>query len=330
MRKEVKKGSISTISNNEVILDDTGKPSIMVRIPKFKLSDVIDGAPEVTHPAFIIDGVEVPEIFISKYQNVIVNDRAYSAPFQQPEVNIDFDEAVKACEKKGPGWHLMSNAEWAAIALWCKKNGTLPRGNNDWGNDYSHKDEKGICFDDCKVLTGSGPASWSHDGTPDGIFDLNGNVWEWVSGLRLVDGEIQVVPDNNVAKHIDQSQESTEWQSIKVGDKSIKYSKTSEGLKITTDDPKGRYSSCSFKDIETDIEVPDILKSLALYPSDNTELTDYFWAWLDGETLPFRGGCWGGAASAGVFFLSLDYPRSGANNYIGFRSAFVNLKSENL
>ena len=40
---------------------------------------------------------------------------------------------------------------------------------------------------------------WSHDGTPFGIWDLNGNVWEWVGELRIVDGEIQVIPDNDAA-----------------------------------------------------------------------------------------------------------------------------------
>lgn len=46
--------------NNTVLLDDMGMPSVMVRIPKFKISDVIDGGSSVTHPAFIVGGKEVP------------------------------------------------------------------------------------------------------------------------------------------------------------------------------------------------------------------------------------------------------------------------------
>ncbi|GAC43587.1 ATPase, partial [Paenibacillus popilliae ATCC 14706] len=114
---------------------------IMVRIPKFNLSDVIDGALDTPHPAFIVGGKEVPGIWVSKYQNIIVGSKAYSLPFQQPAVNVDYDQAREACESKGPGWHLISNAEWAAIALWAKKNGTLPRGNNNRGGDHSHDDE---------------------------------------------------------------------------------------------------------------------------------------------------------------------------------------------
>lgn len=44
--------------NNTVLFDDKGLPSIMVRIPKFKISDVIPGGSTATHPAFIVNGVE--------------------------------------------------------------------------------------------------------------------------------------------------------------------------------------------------------------------------------------------------------------------------------
>jgi len=172
--------------SNELIFDDFGKPSVMVKIAKFYLDEVIVGAPRIPHPAFVIDGAEIPEIYISKYQNIIVDGRAYSLPFQRPAGDITFDEVRKACEDKGHGWHLMTNAEWAAIALWTKKNNTLPRGNNNCGSDYRHPDEKGIAFDNYWVLTGSGPAAWAHDHTPYGIFDMNGNAWEWVAGLRLL------------------------------------------------------------------------------------------------------------------------------------------------
>ena len=41
--------------------------------------------------------------------------------------------------------------------------------------------------------------TWSHDGTPAGIWDLNGNVSEWVGGIRTVYGELQVLVNNNAA-----------------------------------------------------------------------------------------------------------------------------------
>lgn len=293
--------------NTTVLYDDALKPSMMVRIPKFKVSDVIPGGPEVTHPAFIVDGVEIPEIYISKYQNIIVNDRAYSLPFQEPATRINFDQAKQACEMKGKGWHLMTNAEWAAIALWCLKNGTLPRGNNNYGSDYHEEDERGVSFNDYQVLTGSGPATWTHDHTEDGIYDLNGNVWEWVAGLRLLSGEIQIIPDNNAAKAIDQSRFSEEWQPVTVDGKILKFTETDNGISLTTDEAEG-WDGCRFMDLESDVEVPELLKTLALFPAEGTNVEDRIWADADGECLPYRGGSWFVGSSAGVFGWYLNHP----------------------
>lgn len=48
----------SAFPTNKILTDDKGLPSVMVYIPKFKMSDVIDGAGDSTHPAFIVNGVE--------------------------------------------------------------------------------------------------------------------------------------------------------------------------------------------------------------------------------------------------------------------------------
>ena len=93
----------------------------MVRIPKFNISDVIDGGSNSVHPAFIVNGVEVDEIFISKYQNIVVNDRAYSLPMQDPRAYITFDQAKQHVKTKGTGWHLMTNAEWLRLPYGARK-----------------------------------------------------------------------------------------------------------------------------------------------------------------------------------------------------------------
>lgn len=133
--KEVQNLAVQISHPNNYIIYDVSKPSVMVAIPKFYLDDVIDGASHTVHPAFIINGVEQDTIYISKYQNVVENGRAYSLQMKDHTVNINFDHAWNYCKNKGAGRHLMTNAEWAAIALWCRKNGTMPKGNNNYGRD---------------------------------------------------------------------------------------------------------------------------------------------------------------------------------------------------
>ena len=349
---------------NTVLFDDLGMPSIMVVIPKGKISDVITGGPDTTHPAFIVNNVEKDKIYISKYQNIVYNGRAYSLPFKDPAVYVNFDQAKQYCEAKGFGWHLMTNAEWAYIALWCKKNGFMPRGNNYYGSDISAPHEKGVVtytYNDGGVIrigriaTGSGPASWAHDGTNNGIFDLNGNVWEWVGGLRLNNGEIQIIPDNNAAQAVDQSATSTLWKAI-LQDGSLvdpatagtlKFDNTTAGDSTTTSHdvggdpqvntvinnpmyiPGGQYdygySSVAFEALTTasGVTIPTILKALGLYPLDAQHGGDTLWVRNYGERLPFRGGGWGGGSGAGFFALSLADPRSRAFVSFGFRSAYV-------
>lgn len=334
---------------NTVRLDDLGLPSIMVRIPLFKNIDVITGGSDTPHPMFVVDGVQIPEVLISKYQNIVMNDRAYSLPFKDPRASLTFDQAKVFSENKGLGWHLMTNAEWAGIALWCKKNGFMPRGNNNFGADHSAAHERGVettretsPLRTNRVATGSGPASWAHDNTNNGIFDLNGNVWEWVGGMRLVDGEIQVIPNNNAARIVDQGAASGLWRAI-LPDGSLvapgtagtlKYdaeTATPSGIRINNvvQNPTTDATSLS-KTFETvaavgGVNIPEILRSLGLAPIDASHGADVLYARNNGERLPFRGGSWSFTSAAGVFSLSLSNPRSNSGTSIGFRSAFVNL-----
>ncbi len=91
--------------SNTVILDDRGLPSIVVAMPKLYLSDLLEGAPRVPHPAWMVDGMEKDVIYVSKYMNIVRDDRAYSLPAQDPRVFFTYDQAIDFCLNKGAGSH---------------------------------------------------------------------------------------------------------------------------------------------------------------------------------------------------------------------------------
>ncbi len=335
---------------NTVIYDDKGYPSIMVVIPMFYLDEVIDGAPHEPHPAFKVNGEIKDAIYISKYQNIVHDGRAYSLPSQDPKVYTTFDQALDYCKAKGAGWHLMTNAEWAAIALWCKKNGTMPRGNNNYGKDTVAAHEKGVPTYKYtsgeteyvgRVATGSGPASWAHDFTNEGIFDMNGNVHEWVHGLRLINGKIWVIAENDFDVQ-NEAGDTTGWydtgvyiDNTDVGNDLQESNDISGSLFLSdsrlnpmytggdVDDHYGyNYHSFETLTVKDGFAVPDILKWHGLNPIDADLGEDRLYVRNYGERLPLRGGYWSDGSGAGVFALYLNYRTFFSYSYVGFRSAF--------
>jgi len=117
---------------NTVKLDDVGMPSVMFVLPKYLSSQLNSNLGATVHPAWKVNNAEKNKVFISKYQNIVMNGRAYSLPMQGPAHSINWDNALAACRAKGELWGLTPMALWGAIALWCKTNGTMPRGNNNY------------------------------------------------------------------------------------------------------------------------------------------------------------------------------------------------------
>jgi hypothetical protein len=332
-----------------------GDPSVMVRVPKFNLEDIDPSLGSGPHPAFIVNGVTKNEIYVGAFQAILEKNCALSVPGQSPKVNINFDNAKAACAANGPGWHMMTAWEWAAIALWSMKNGTQPRGNTASGKAYEAGWETGTPAPDnaAKTLAGSGPASWRHDNTLQGIADLVGNVWEWNDGLKLVDGRFYFPVDNNF------SQEESAWPASAVyldasagpGDRSggahngtptlsnaiSKYSETPSpagGGDVGDFDYTHNTAwqslaiSTGYNGLAADVrqKMAQLLIAPKLNSSGDPIFADIkggIWARNYGTRFPLRGGNWGNGSVAGLGALYLDYLRAFVSYDVGFRPAFI-------
>jgi len=196
----------ATGGQQTVLYDDKGYPTIVQIIPKFNIEDVAPSLGSGVHPAFIVGGVEKSYIYIAVYPAAVMDGRAVSMAGLPPANYVTYDQAKQYCTSKGAGWHLMTNWEWAAIVLWCIKNGFQPRGNTNYGRahdatfEVGARDDKlapGTASGTARTLGGSGPASWRHNNSFPGIADMVGNVWEWQHGLKIVDGKIYMINDND-------------------------------------------------------------------------------------------------------------------------------------
>lgn len=340
--------------NNEILYDDKGMPSVMVKIPKMTFAELGLGASTATFPAFIVNGQEVNEIYISKYMNIVKNSRAYSLPGQDYGNNLNFDEARQACEAKGDGWHLMTAFEWGALINWCEKNGFIPLGNCAYGKWHTENNYKAIPMtkdgsgNTLHTAGGTGPLTWYHDQTPSGIADLCGNGWEWTGGVRTVKGELQILANNNAADAANsQAAASTLWMAIKASDGtlitpdgngtttgSVKMdwvsSKLTYDTSISDSSPGEHY--CLFKDITCSANISDdakaVLRALGMLPRSSSLITTYSRCYFNNaqdERSFYRGGYYSSSASCGFGSFHGNLGRSHRNADLGFRSAFVKL-----
>lgn len=337
---------------NELIYDNAGMPSIMVKIPKMTYKQLGMGESTAVHPAFIINGTEVDAIYISKYQNIVQDGRAYSLGGVDPAANLNFDQARQYCEAKGEGWHLMTRMEWGVLLRWCIANGVLPKGNNSFGKHSTESAYKAIptFMDGSKgigrVATGTGPLTWYHDQTPSGIADLVGNVWEWAGGIRMVYGELQILANNNGADAAhSQSASSTEWKAINAADGTLI---TPNGSGTTAGSVKADYIGGKLvwstnetvkADAWRDIQFSNITCDSTIGANAKLLLQNLGFLAYDGDTLEsanhcyfdngiaeicfYSGGGWYGSAY-GLASFSYD-ARSGTWTNLGFRSAYAKL-----
>ena len=178
---------------------------------------------------------------------------------------------------------------------------TQPKGNNSYGNDAADSDADGTTFGirdpqtgyytDGKwdrVLTGTGPRTWSHNQQSTGVWDLNGNVWEWV--------DLEVTANGTT-------------------------------IVITNGFPGAGYSMPTTSSYVNQLEDTDAtVKTMAIpktLGSANASYgNDYCWVNVTANTYAaLRGGSWLTAGDAGVFSLDLNDAPSDTSASVGFRAA---------
>ena len=335
---------------NELIYDNAGMPSIMVKIPKMTYKQLGMGESAAVHPAFIVNGQEVDAIYISKYQNIVQDGRAYSLGGVDPAASLDMDHARQYCEAKGEGWHLMTRMEWGLIQRMCEAAGFVPKGNNNYGRHDSESFYKAIPTYMSgnkigRVATGTGPLTWYHDNSPSGISGLTGNVWEWMGAVRSVYGEIQFLVNNNGADSAhSQSPTSTEWKAISCVDGSfitpdgkgttansvkidIVGGKLQWAKTITHKNADGDWPSCTFGSITCSADIGAnaklLLQALGMMPYSSSDLCAGHTCWFrnSDEERAFFSGCSWNNPSNGLGSFNGNNPRSNVDDDIGFRAA---------
>ncbi len=126
---------------------------------------------------------------------------------------ITFPQAMIACANRGKGWHLITAFEWASLAFLAKKQNTQPHGGNanvDPPSDSVYTTEIALLDKHLhgetatyhRALPGTGPNTWAHNHLANGVFDLQGLVYQWVMGLFIgaagTDGHPEVLASHDV------------------------------------------------------------------------------------------------------------------------------------
>ena len=203
---------VDVVHNSKGDGSGTTVVSKMIYVPKFRVpAGLWDNgafpAQDLLLGGFLIDKYPCsqPDATSSSRGSTSANSPGQTAAVSQqgvvPWTDINWDNAKIACANRkinGRSCHLVTMKEWATIAFLIMLLGHDIRGNNYWGRDLRDPDSweyygiedpltdsyaAGYGRSMARVLTGSGPISWSHNGMANGIFDIVGNVWEWVDFL---------------------------------------------------------------------------------------------------------------------------------------------------
>lgn len=155
-----------------------------------------------TMEAFVHGSGEYDWIAIDMFEPALVNGELVSQPGQVPYVNKNRDEfkALFAAQQFDTGNRHLWNVWERSVAIHeINQLGTDVLGNDAYGVSHEDGNAAGVCPIGTYILTGSmGPLS-SHTGTAAGLYDLGGNVWEWVDQFESRSSVPWITPNNDIA-----------------------------------------------------------------------------------------------------------------------------------
>lgn len=339
-----------------VLYTAKGQPTFMNIIEKYDLSSIDSGLSGI-HPAFIVNGVVKDKIFVGTYGAILKNGELLSQPNVEPiSLTTSYTAMIAAAKANGAGHHVMTNAEFGALALLIVKDGNASKliGNNYYGRSNVDATQfgrrvdglsavEGITTGNPKILTGSGPVRFMHNQRYNGIADLVGNLHEFCTGFRIVNSEIQIIENNNAAVG-DALESSTAWRAIHAQtgellvpnsngttENSVRFAfngATANTLVLTN---WGTFASMTNPSTTSPVSNTALnkLKALGIFPMSGGTAVNGGGLFGGNAALnitgyPLRGGRYSGGNGTGLFQASLEYPFNATGNDIGIRTAFIN------
>lgn len=306
-----------------VINDDFGNDQVVRRVPIHTFEDLnVSDCPFVGPLDCFIrqDGSLRPYVDVPVYQASSVGGKSVSQADADPWALINADTARARSEELNANSLMMSQEIWAMLCWNMLSQGFQPRGNTEYGRSHSNKNEFGRRTDgkvpddrsgSARTLTGTGPETWRHDGTVFGVADMVGNVWEWVDGMKMVDGQFIVAEYTG--------QPEAEWEAS-----GVYISETGQFTNVAPVTLNSGSQAWGSMTKAAGYAGNERLQRLMIEPIACTSVLGGRFYWnLDGERFPNRGGSCYNASYAGPAALYCNYPRSNENSNIGFRSAFV-------
>lgn len=231
-----------------------------------------------------------------------------------------------------------------------RKKGIQPHGNNNYGNSLDDPREHGVITvpDLCRVAIGSDPSTCAHNHQMNGMWDLFGNVSDWVHGCRVVDGEIQIIPDNDAALLvIGRASEEAGWkavlpdgilvppriegslkwdyfQKLVPGQKDAAFHLTDslQYQQTLQDDVVGEINF-RYVTVKEGVSVPEILKQLAIFLSAGIAGNGVLTMCNIGERMSDRSGCYQCRSLGGMWHLRNTQKREFASALLGFRYVYI-------